>query len=204
MKQVVWMLTGIIAAALALPARAGDAMPARLSALSGWHGVQVKQEAEACTLAFPPQFGATRLELRFLVKLANQDVKFNDLNCMLDVYAPLDQLKRLAVEQQNEAAARLILFAPETGALGIDGEVAEGFANTYQTPVLMGYRKLSALIPPARQARLAQDVCVGMFSGDTETVPDQDALIAHLKAVHMEALAAQIRRECAREAKGQN
>lgn len=207
MKKTLWATSAVLAATMALmaplPVRAGsnDAWPGKLSAANGWHGFQVKQEGGQCTLAFSKNFGATAEELRVLVRLINHDEKFNDTDCAVNVYEPLDQLKHVAVAQQNAAAARLILFAPETGKLDIDGEVAESFANTYQTLVLMGYNKLRALIPPAQEATVARDVCVGMFYGDTEEVPDENALLARLKALHMELLAAKIKRECDKEEK---
>lgn len=192
-----------VAALVALPAHAGGnvAGPERLSGLNGWHGVTVKREGEQCRVSFPKNFGATPPELGVLLRMANHDEKFRDVDCYVDIYAPLNQLKRLAVEEQNETAARLILFAPETGKLDIDGEVAEGFANDYQTPVLMGYKNLSAVIPGASEARLAQDVCTGMYYGDSENPPDENVLAARLNAAHMEALAAKVKRECAKAAK---
>lgn len=203
MKKMLWLPIAAVTVMLALPVHAGgkDHLPRKLSRANGWHGFQLKREGNECTPTFPKNFGATPQELRFLEKLATLGDKFQDIDCMLDVYAALDQIKRLAVEQQNAAAARLILFAPETGTFNLDGEVAEGFANLYQTPVLTGYNKLRALIPPAKEAALARDVCVGMFYGDTEEIPDEDALLAHLKAVHMQALAAKVKRGCDKEGK---
>lgn len=197
------LIAAIVCLFIALPAAAApvDRMPAKLSAANGWHGLQLRQGGATCGITFPKEFGAKPLELQFLEKIAEHDEKFNDFQCGLDPYAPLDQIKRVAVEQQNAAAARLMLYAPETGKLDLDGEVAETYANSYQTPLLMGYNDLKRLVPPAKQARVAQDVCVGMFFGDTDETPDLDALLARLKAMHMDAFAARVKAECDQQGK---
>ncbi len=199
-------LSIILVAMAATPAWADggkSGLPKKMSGFDGWHGAKMEtKEAPGCRLVLPRDFGKKLAELKLLQELASRGQTVDlDLNCaqIVVTYAALDQLKRLAVEDQNHDAAELIVFAEKTGKPGLDGEVAERFGAAYLFPVLLGYNKLAEIVTPQEEGRVAANVCEAYYnpsSGDLDL--DIQGLKARLAAQKMQSFVQKIDRECAR------
>ncbi len=204
MKQLLAVVVSI--ALLPMPAMAEggkSGLPKKMSGFDGWHGARIdKKDAPNCHLTLPRDFGKKPGELKLLQELAVQGMRVDvDMDCANTMipYAALDQLKRLAIEDQNRAAAELIIYAQEKGDLGLDtsGERAEIFGGTYVFPVLLGYNNLAEIIPPQKQGQIATDVCMAYYNPSSDAL-DLKALKARLAAQKMQPLVQKIEKECKR------
>lgn len=182
-----------------LPATADD-FPKKLSEFEGWHGATIKKEGDVCTLVFPRNFGKSASELKLLREVANHSDKPKlDLNCMLQAnYAAWDQLRRLAIEDQNRAAAEMIIFAHDKGGLRIEGEFADLYGDTYLFPVLLGYKKLADIIPPKKESGVATNICLTYYNPSSNENLDFEGLMRRLAADNMQSLIRKVKSECAR------
>lgn len=147
--------------------------PTSLTNINGWHGIQVTKpkvnilgvEMVACRLSFPADFGSTQEEKDFLVYLVTQRSNLNDKDCQSveSAYQALDQLLRLVVAKQDTATAHLLLYqgTMET-PFNLDGEMLEGYTESYLVPVLEKFEKLDTALDPPRQSVIAKDICANL------------------------------------------
>lgn len=195
------ILTAVFCVMVSSPCVASDVpdLPAKVSGLNGWHGARI--ESKSCQLVFSPGFGKKPAELKLLQELQLHYLEIPyDLQCV-DLEGgttALNQIKQLAVSDQIGAAASLIVFGPHTGKLFIDGEVAETYGEDYLYPVLLEYKDLNRLIPDAKEAEVATDVCNTLYNPNTSEKFNFKGLIKHLKKKKMQSLVNKIKSECSR------
>ncbi len=202
MKQLlrITLLTAVAAMA-AMPAWADagtSALPKKMSGYDGWHGARI--EKKTCRLILPRDFGRAPADLKLLQEMVRHGYNVDfDLECpeIMIPYAALDQIKRLAVEDQNRAAAELIVFEEEKGNFGLDGELAETFGGSYLFPVVLGYNKVAEIVPPKNEAKLATYLCTAYYNPSSGDL-DLEGLKARLTAQKMQSFVRNIDRECAR------
>jgi hypothetical protein len=199
-QALAFLLMLAVTAATALAGSAGFGLPKKISGFEGWHGATIKKNGNICTLVFPRNFGKSATELNLLRQVANHYLEPEyDVDCSLKVqYAAWDQLKRLAIEDQNPAAAEMIIFAHEKNGLTIMGEFGDVYGETYLFPVLLGYKKLAQLIPPSKEGEVATEVCMTYYNPSTDEGLDFDGLLKRLSARHMNSLIRKIKKECDR------
>ncbi len=116
-----------------------SALPLTTSGLNGFDGIKVQHLSDGkCQLSFPKGYGLSERQLINLVQMSNNLVE-HDIGCMApSAYHALNQIRRLATEEQNDSAADLLLKNKFDG-LGVS--ISEGFTEEYQIPVLLKYRK---------------------------------------------------------------
>jgi hypothetical protein len=148
--------------------------PTRLTNINGWHGIQVAKpkvnirgvEIVECHLSFPADFGSTQDEKNLLVHLVSQRSEINDKDCQFSpvgAYQALDQLLRLVVAKQDTATDRLLLNRGTTEMpFNLDGEMLEGYTESYLVPVLEKYEKLDTVLDQARESVIAKSICVNL------------------------------------------
>jgi hypothetical protein len=198
MKQTLRALLTAALAAASLQAIAGDVtgLPKKVSQLNGWHGTRI----QGCELIFAPDFGKKPSEVNLLEELQRHyyDMKF-DVACdvMADVTA-LDQLAKVAVQDQSRDAARLIVLGPYNGKLFLDGDLAESYGETYLYPVLLKYNDLEGLrIPKEKETKIAYQICMTAYNPSTGGDFSLDKLVTHLKEKKLHSLVNAISRQCA-------
>lgn len=147
------------------------AHPTTLTNMNGWHGIEVARSQlngrMSCSISFPPNFGMSKEEMDLLVYMVAQRRAVRErTDCWIspnDVYQALNQLLRLVVDKQNPAAASLLLYQGTMEIpFNLDGEVAEGYTESYLVPVLEKYEKLDTALDPPRQSVIAKDICANL------------------------------------------
>lgn len=192
--------------AIAILFAAPTKVPASISQLQGWHGVELRRggggSAPWCDIVFPAAFGESDPdEKRVLLLLAGArsgtPLKL-DGKCSVPVRMKnaLAQLRHLAVERQSKDAA-LALFGAER-ANGLDlggGEVAEVFTAEFLVPTLLGYKALNDILTPDLQQHIARRVAVAGCTEMDQGV-DADATAKALLDRGHASLAKAIRAKC--------
>ena len=202
MKTVLRIIVATLMLALAAaPAMAGEGkggIPKKMSEFEGWHGARIEKTEDYCKVVLARDFGKTPADMRLLQQLTNHDREYGrDLDCLAPYTAAWEQMRLLAVEDQNRAAAEFIVAARAQGRLDHMGEFAESFGELYLFPVLQKYNKVAELIPAQKEAGVATEVCLTYYNPSTGEL-DFKGLIKRLKANNMQSLVSKIEHECAR------
>lgn len=150
------------------------AYPTKLIDIHGWHGIQVTNLKVntwvECHFSFPSDFGSTQEEKSLLVYILTQRATLNDENCqssVMSVYQALDQLLRIATNKQDGIAAGILLFQNFLGVMiSLDGEIAEGYMESYVVPVLEKFDELNGLLDQSREIILADNICTNLQQHD--------------------------------------
>jgi hypothetical protein len=147
------------------------AYPTTLADMSGWHGIQVTQTPSNgrmnCGISFPPSFGMLEEERSLLIFMVAQRVAVRSkANCFIspdDVYQALKQLLRLVFDKQDPVAARLLLYRGTMDMpFNLDGEVLEGYTESYLVPVLEKYEKLDTVLDQSQESLIAKSICADL------------------------------------------
>lgn len=141
--------------------------PQTLSEINGWHGIQVGERKMdtwvECRLTFPTRFGSSQEEKAFLVYLVSRRAEIVSKTCQFSpvgAYQALDQLLLLVKNEQDSVAAKILLFREFPGvSLNLDGELAEGYTESYVIPVLETFNTLNTVLDQAREDAIAKDIC---------------------------------------------
>src|SRR4030065_536217 len=148
--------------------------PTKLNNINGWHGILITRpkvniwgvEIVECRLSFPADFGSTQEEKNFLVHLVSKRAELNDKDCQFSpvgAYQALDQLLRLVVEKQDPVAAHLLLYRGTVEMpFHLDGEMLEGYTESYLVPVIEKYEQLDTVLDQARERVIAKDICANL------------------------------------------
>jgi hypothetical protein len=196
------ILLGSGVAAEAAPAAAAR-LPAKSSGFEGWRGVKIQRGLRCkncCDLVFPADFGAKPDELKLLQEIVTADIDHDLRDCMMPREEDaLDQIRRLAVDRQDRAAAEVLIRAKSEGGLDLSGgELSETFAASYLVPTLLKYRHVAQIVPPALEGHVATQVCAAAYGPATSEDVDADAVAARLKASGAGSLAKRIVSTCKR------
>jgi len=71
----------------------------------------------------------------------------NDVACLMPpAYYALEQLRKLAVDKQEQRVAHLILRPSAYGGLNLDGELAENYTIDMKLPVILKYKRMKNLL----------------------------------------------------------
>jgi hypothetical protein len=197
----------IVWATLAWPGAAlgndsGPALPSAVSGFNGWRGVKIVHRnrcPECCNLAFPAEFGnRNEAELGFLESIVGKGQFRNDLDCvMLIDQDALKQIVKLAVKAQDETAALAIVRANGGGGMSLGGgELSEVFASEYLIPVLLGFRRIAALLTPDLEGHVATQICYAAYSPSTSEDVDEAVVITKLNEKGAKSLALAIEGKC--------
>lgn len=180
-----------------------DGLPARSSGFEGWRGVKIQRGIRCrncCDLVFPAEFGAKPDELRLLQEIvSSQDIEHDFPDCMMPRWEDaLDQIKRLAIDHQDRAAAEVLTRAKSEGGLDLGGgELSETYAADYLIPTLLAYRRMSDILTPALEDHVATQVCAAAYGPATGEDIDVEAIVAQLQA-RSSSLAKRIKSTCKR------
>lgn len=148
-------------------AATSSGFPTTISAMDGWHGLRVTKSTvygqPQCNLKFPRRFGQTPEERRLLTYVVSQNMQINeqaDCDTILLLYKALDQLRSLAMQEQDRNAAYLILHSGASDMpFNLDGEVAEAYFESYMLPVLEKYRNLRSVLDDKTETDISKDIC---------------------------------------------
>jgi hypothetical protein len=176
------------ASGVAVKTRAPPEFPTKSSEFDGWRGVTIKRGVRCegcCDLVYPRNFGLNNPEeLRLLVKIVGAVEIEHDLDdCMMPrAEDTLDHLLGLAVERQDQGAARAILEANTAGGMEVSGgEVGEIFAARYVIPTLHGFSGIGRMLAPGLEAHIADEVCSAAFNPGTSENVDERKIAASLR-----------------------
>ncbi len=182
------------------PRPTADAAPRRLSEFDGWRGFRLERDRDgAVTVVFPREFGrANAKDLAIVTRLITHGYDVDgDLSPMSFEYPAIAQLRRLAVEYQDRAAAEVIVRADTEGGIDLGGgELSEEYAYELLAPLLVGYRDLASVLPKELEDRTAEAVCAGAYRSASGDAVDEQQVIRALEARGLRALAGKIRRAC--------
>jgi hypothetical protein len=189
------------------PTDAG-ALPRFFTGFDGWRGFRVAKDAKGVSrLVFPPEFGRGNPEdLAIVTGLVGHGGVDYDVEAAEPIaYSAMAQLRRLAVEYQDRGAAEVIVHADTEGGLDLGGgELSEMLAYEMLAPLLVGYRDVKAVVPPALEDRVATVVCAGAFFAATGDAVDEKAVIRALEKRGDVSLAKKVRAACKKMAEGQD
>jgi len=145
--------------------------PVTLAGMNGWHGIQVVRVQSKgrmnCSISFPPNFGVTKEERNLLIHMVAKNRVFREeMDCWISsngVHQALNQLLRLVIDNQNPMAAQLLLNRGTTEMpFDLDGEVLEGYTESYQVPVLEKFEKLDTVLDQPGESIIAKSICADL------------------------------------------
>jgi hypothetical protein len=203
MKSV--FLLFVVLAKIALTSSAHAGVPQSTSAFEGWQGVKIvygKRGPDTCDLRFPNEFGyrnGAQLQDLLTIIRGSPTVIKHDFGCMAPpVYYALDQLLKLAVEEQDLKAAHIILRPSFYGGLNLGGELAEGHTLDRKLPVLLKFKQIKSLfvIDPTVGEETIDEVVYDLCSEwgyDPEMIRDT---FKGLRENRLQELAAQFKSRC--------
>lgn len=81
----------------------------------------------------------------------------------MGAYQALDQLLRLVVVKQDTAAARLLLYRGTVEMpFSLDGEMLEGYTESYLVPLLEKFEKLNTVLNQQGESIIAKSICANL------------------------------------------